>query len=156
MLDVMVLWAPTWRIAEVVLRVITWAAPAAISYGTALGSAQLKASSKVAGTFVYSLAASGPGGQASQSASVAVAAPPQPQAISFTPPPQIPFPGPALPLGAAASSGLPVSFVIVSGPGTLQGGSLTPTGVGPIVIEALQPGNGSWLPAPGVIQTIRA
>ena len=33
---------------------IAWAAPAAISYGTALGSAQLDASSTVAGTFSYS------------------------------------------------------------------------------------------------------
>jgi hypothetical protein len=32
---------------------ITWATPAAITYGTALGSAQLNASSTVAGTFVY-------------------------------------------------------------------------------------------------------
>ncbi len=36
---------------------ITWAAPAAISYGTALGAAQLDATSTVAGTFVYSPAA---------------------------------------------------------------------------------------------------
>jgi hypothetical protein len=33
--------------------VITWATPAAIAYGTALGSAQLNATSSVAGTFAY-------------------------------------------------------------------------------------------------------
>jgi len=37
--------------------VITWAAPAAITYGTALGSTQLDASSTVAGSFAYSPAA---------------------------------------------------------------------------------------------------
>ncbi len=37
---------------------ITWATPAAITYGTALGSTQLNASSTVAGTFSYSPAAS--------------------------------------------------------------------------------------------------
>jgi hypothetical protein len=37
--------------------VITWAAPAAITYGTALSGTQLDASSAVAGTFVYSPAA---------------------------------------------------------------------------------------------------
>jgi hypothetical protein len=39
------------------MPIITWPAPAAITYGTALGSAQLDASSKVAGTFAYSPAA---------------------------------------------------------------------------------------------------
>jgi hypothetical protein len=36
---------------------ITWATPATISYGTALGAAQLNATASVAGTFVYSPAA---------------------------------------------------------------------------------------------------
>ncbi len=37
--------------------VITWGAPAAITYGTALGAAQLDASSTIAGSFSYSLTA---------------------------------------------------------------------------------------------------
>lgn len=37
-----------------VTPVITWAAPSAITYGTALSGAQLNASTSVAGTFVYS------------------------------------------------------------------------------------------------------
>jgi hypothetical protein len=142
---------------------VSWTTTAASSVqvsGSGLSSTASSGNAAVtlssAGTFVYSLAASGPGGQASQSASVSVAAPPQPQTISFTPPSQIPYPGPGISLGAAASSGLPVTLVIVSGPGSLQGTSLTPTGVGPIVIEALQAGNGSWLPAASVIQTIQA
>jgi hypothetical protein len=36
---------------------ITWATPAAISYGTPLGTAQLNATASVAGTFIYSPAA---------------------------------------------------------------------------------------------------
>jgi len=40
-----------------VAPVITWPAPAPISYGTALSATQLDATSKVAGTFVYSPAA---------------------------------------------------------------------------------------------------
>jgi len=36
---------------------VTWAAPAAIVYGTALGAAQLKAAASVAGSFAYSPAA---------------------------------------------------------------------------------------------------
>ena len=37
--------------------IVTWATPAAITYGTALSSAQLNATASVAGTFVYSPAA---------------------------------------------------------------------------------------------------
>src|SRR6185503_7340806 len=37
--------------------IITWSTPANITYGTALGAAQLNASASVAGTFVYSPAA---------------------------------------------------------------------------------------------------
>ena len=44
-------------IVNQVTPAITWAAPAAILYGTALGSGQLNASSSVAGTFAYSPAA---------------------------------------------------------------------------------------------------
>ncbi len=40
-----------------VTSVITWAAPAAITYGTALSAAQLDATASVAGTFVYTPAA---------------------------------------------------------------------------------------------------
>ena len=37
--------------------IITWTTPTAISYGTALGSAQLDAMANVAGSFVYTSAA---------------------------------------------------------------------------------------------------
>ena len=40
-----------------VVPVITWSAPAAITYGTALSATQLNASSTIAGTFTYSPAA---------------------------------------------------------------------------------------------------
>ena len=53
---------------------ITWATPAAITYGTALGAAQLNASSTVQGTFVYSPVAG-----------TVLTAGPQTLSVAFTP-----------------------------------------------------------------------
>jgi hypothetical protein len=52
-------------------------------------------------------------------------------------------------LDAAASSGLPVTFSVVSGPATLISGNvLTLTGAGSVTVQANQPGNSSYNPAP--------
>jgi lysophospholipase L1-like esterase len=62
-------------------------------------------------------------------------------------------------LSATASSGLPVTFSIASGPGSLSGANnsiLTATGAGSIVIDYNQAGNNKYNPAPTVIQTIVA
>jgi hypothetical protein len=57
-------------------------------------------------------------------------------------------------LSASASSGLPVTFSVMSGPAALSGSTLTITGTGTIVVAANQAGNASYLPAPQVTQTI--
>ncbi|RPD41713.1 T9SS type A sorting domain-containing protein [Chitinophaga barathri] len=57
-------------------------------------------------------------------------------------------------LSAAASSGLPVSFGIVSGTAELTGNSLRFTAEGPVTIRARQPGNDNFLAADSVEQTI--
>jgi hypothetical protein len=49
---------------------------------------------------------------------------------------------------------MPVSFTVVSGPGTLTGGVLTVTGAGSIVIQADQPGDASHNAATPVPQTL--
>jgi hypothetical protein len=74
----------------------------------------------------------------------------QAQTITFAPPATAVFPGPGLTLSATATSGLPVSFSVLSGPGQLTGAQLTPTGPGPVVVQANQVGNAQWLPAPPV------
>src|SRR6266850_4531053 len=56
-------------------------------------------------------------------------------------------------LGATASSGLPVSFSIVSGPATLSGNSVTITGAGSVTIRASQPGSTAFNAAPNVDQS---
>jgi alpha-tubulin suppressor-like RCC1 family protein len=58
-----------------------------------------------------------------------------------------------LTLSATASSGLPVSFAVVSGPATLDGSTLTLTGVGTVVVRASQAGNISFAAAADVDQS---
>ena len=57
-------------------------------------------------------------------------------------------------LTATASSNLPVSFAIISGPATISGSVLTITGAGNIVVEAFQDGNDVYAPAAVVDQTL--
>ncbi|HZH66794.1 MAG TPA: PA14 domain-containing protein, partial [Flavisolibacter sp.] len=74
------------------------------------------------------------------------------QTISFLPLANIAFGTGAITLAATASSALPVSFALVSGPATIAGNQLTPTGPGTISIRATQGGNTIYNPAPEVVQ----
>ncbi|MBB3838248.1 hypothetical protein FHS57_002253 [Runella defluvii] len=56
-------------------------------------------------------------------------------------------------LKAIATSGLAVSFSVVSGPATLNGNTLTLTAVGTVVVEARQTGDKVYNPAPSVRQS---
>lgn len=57
-------------------------------------------------------------------------------------------------LSATATSGLPVAFSLVSGPGTVSGSTLTVTGPGTIVVAANQTGNATYMPASQVTRTV--
>ncbi|QNF32139.1 T9SS type A sorting domain-containing protein [Adhaeribacter swui] len=50
-------------------------------------------------------------------------------------------------LSAKSSSGLPVSFRVISGPATLKGNTITLTGTGTVQVKASAPGNKTYLPA---------
>lgn len=69
------------------------------------------------------------------------------QLISFEPPGDKQFGGAPFSLQASSTSGLPVSFEIVSGPGVLTGSLVELTGAGILVIKATQPGNSYYQPA---------
>src|SRR5208283_4375954 len=59
------------------------------------------------------------------------------------------FGDPAITLDAAASSGLPVTFSVVSGPATLSSSDvLALNGAGTVTVQASQPGNSSYNAAP--------
>jgi MBG domain (YGX type)/Lectin C-type domain len=55
-------------------------------------------------------------------------------------------------VSATASSGLPVSFNIVSGPAVVTNGTIILSGAGSIVVRASQSGNAQYSAAPGVDQ----
>lgn len=57
-------------------------------------------------------------------------------------------------LSALASSGLPVTFTVLSGPGMMSGNRVSFTGEGDVVVQAGQGGNENYLPAESVNQTI--
>jgi subtilase family serine protease len=77
------------------------------------------------------------------------------QTISF-PQPTAGSVGEQMTLTATASSGLPVTFSILSGPATLSGtnnATITYTAAGTVVIEAIQSGNGTYSAATPVTQS---
>ena len=59
----------------------------------------------------------------------------------------------AFTLTPTASSGLPVTLVVTSGPATVSGSTVTPTGVGSVTLQASQAGNVSYSAATPVSQT---
>ena len=54
---------------------------------------------------------------------------------------------PPVVLSATASSGLPVSYTIISGPATVSGNQVSLTGIGTVTVRASQNGNANYLPA---------
>lgn len=76
------------------------------------------------------------------------------QSITFPTPVATYEKGAPIPLVASATSGLPVQFRLVSGPGRVFEGVYYPESFGSAVVEAVQPGGeGDFVPAPPVLQT---
>ncbi|MDR3663783.1 MAG: Ig-like domain-containing protein, partial [Mycobacterium sp.] len=152
--------------------VISWTAPAAIAYGTALSAAQLNASSTVAGTFVYTPGAGVVLTAGSQTLSVtftptdssdysAATATVQltvntiPQTINFISLSPLTYGSAPITLAATGgASGNPIIFSIISGPGSIAGSTLTINGTGSVVVAANQTGNASYAAATQVTQSI--
>jgi sugar lactone lactonase YvrE len=80
------------------------------------------------------------------------------QSILFQPISNVSYGGQPITLVASASSGLPVTFQVVSGPGALtqNGQQLSILGVGTVVVEAVQGGNQGFAAASSVQQSIAA
>jgi alpha-tubulin suppressor-like RCC1 family protein len=72
------------------------------------------------------------------------------QTITFAGPLDQPYTTTPITLSATASSGLPASFSLVSGPANLAGNQLTLTGVGTVTVRAAQAGDASYDAAPNV------
>ncbi len=77
------------------------------------------------------------------------------QVITFSSLPDIAYGNPPVTINAISSSGLPVSFRIVTGAAALSGNALTVADTGIVVVEATQAGNDSYNPAAAVRQSFR-
>jgi hypothetical protein len=77
------------------------------------------------------------------------------QTITFNPLANKIYGDPAFTVGASASSGLPVSFSVLSGPATISGNVVTLTGAGTVTLRASQGGDGDWGPATPVDQSFQ-
>ncbi len=75
------------------------------------------------------------------------------QTITFGPLANKMYGDPPFDVSATASSGLPVSFSIVSGPATIAGNTVTITGTGTVTVKASQPGDANYSAAPDVTQS---
>jgi hypothetical protein len=81
----------------------------------------------------------------------------QPQTITFNPPADVTYGDAPIDLDhfASASSGLAISYSVVSGPGQITGFTLKVIGAGTIAVKASQDGDGTtWAPATPVTKDI--
>lgn len=80
----------------------------------------------------------------------------EPQTITFDPIEDKLVTAEPFDVSASASSGLPVTFGIVSGPATIDGSTITLTGeLGTVTVEANQEGNSDFAPAPTETQSFK-
>lgn len=103
-------------------------------------------------TYYYRIRSFNSGGPAAFSAELSLTTEKLNQTISFNPLADQEADAAPFALQASSSSGLPVSFTLVSGPATLDHSQVTITGAGVIRIKASQQGSENFHPAQEVIQ----
>jgi uncharacterized protein (TIGR03437 family) len=148
--------------------IVAWASPSPITYGTPLSSTQLNAVSNAPGAVLVYSPARGtilPAGTQTLtvtgtattylpgSATVSLVVNKAPQTITFSPISSHLSTDAPFSLAASATSGLPISFSVVSGPATIGGNALTITGTGNVTVQAGQAGNSNYLAATPVVQS---
>ncbi len=77
----------------------------------------------------------------------------RPQTVTFSNPGTQMFGAAPITLAATASSGLPVTYQVISGPATVSSGQLTVTGAGSVTVEASQAGDTIYAAATPVLIT---
>jgi hypothetical protein len=101
-------------------------------------------------TYYYRVTSANEAGTSGNSGTTSTTLPKLDQTITFTAPSTKTYGDADFGLGATASSGLGVSYSILSGPATLNGGNLTVIGAGTVSVRASQSGNSSYNAAPNV------
>ncbi|MDP1579705.1 MAG: immunoglobulin domain-containing protein, partial [Candidatus Didemnitutus sp.] len=94
----------------------------------------------------YSIEVTNPAGTVTSNPALIILA----QSINFPTPTTRSFGSGAFDLAATASSGLPVTYALVSGPANVTGRTVTPTGVGNVTIRATQNGSADYAAATAV------
>ena len=108
-----------------------------------------------AGTVVVTASQAGNANYAAATAvSVSIVVNAASQAITFPQPSSPVTYGASVTLAATASSGLPVSYAVTSGPGSISGSTLSFTGAGTVVVTASQAGNANYTAATAVSVSI--
>ncbi|MCZ2340277.1 MAG: hypothetical protein LC104_00600, partial [Bacteroidales bacterium] len=108
-----------------------------------------------AGTYTVEVVYTSSGGTVYTDTSAVLVVQPIAQTVSFTAPTPVTYSsGLVVNLSGTSSSGLPVSYVVISGPATIAGNVLSITGAGTVVIEARQTGDGNYNPATAVQQSL--
>lgn len=148
---------------------ITWSNPSSITFGTALSITQLNATASTPGALTYNPVAGtvlnagsnqtlsvdfAPTDTANYNAaskSVQINVGLADQTITFGALSNKTFGDVPVDLSATASSGLAVSFELISGPATLNGNQLTISGAGHVVVRAIQSGNDNYNAATPVL-----
>ena len=123
---------------------VSLGAPATVLSGVAVLSTNSLAAGTHSITATYSGDANFNGSTTASPVLVTVTAQ---QTITFPQPAPVTYGIAPFMLNATASSGLPVSFSVVSGPATVAGATLTVRGAGNVVIQADQAGNVTTPPA---------
>jgi Zn-dependent metalloprotease len=104
------------------------------------GAGEVVIQASQAGTDLYQAAS------LAQSVTVAKAM----QSLSWSPDSSLTYRTNLVALDAKASSGLPVGYRVVSGPGAIVAGQMSLTGIGSVVISAEQSGDANWLAATSI------
>lgn len=158
-----------YQYTTLIQTIVTWTNPVPIVYSTPLSAMQLNATANAGGMFAYTPPSGTVLNAGSNQVLTAIFTPSDPtsytgatntvlitvlqtnQVINFpTIPPQTVNAPPIL-LSATASSGLPVSYSLISGDALLAGNLLSVGSTpGQVVVRASQAGNGNYLAAPDV------
>jgi hypothetical protein len=161
-----------YQYTTLIQTVVTWTNPAPITYSAPLSVVQLNANANAGGTFTYIpptgtllnagsnqiltaiFTASDPASYTGASNTVSITVLRTNQTINFpTIPPQT-INAPPILLNAMASSGLPLSYSLISGDALLAGNLLSVGSTpGQVVVRALQAGNSNYLAAADVGQS---